>query len=80
MNPWLSSSADAVARASGVERARLELSGQDVETLLDLARVAAHDSDVRSTAPLLCYLVGLARGSSGASLEQLAAAVPRRES
>jgi hypothetical protein len=53
----------------------LELSDQDAVVLLDLARIAAHDSGERTNAPLLCYLVGRAQG--GASLEELAAAVRR---
>ncbi|MGZ4401124.1 MAG: DUF6457 domain-containing protein [Gaiellaceae bacterium] len=77
MDQWLTSAADAVAGSAGVDRGRLELSRADVETLLDLARVAAHESGARSNAPLLCYLVGLARGSSGSRLEHVAAAVPR---
>jgi Domain of unknown function (DUF6457) len=34
----------------------------EVEALLDLARVTAHDSGERTNAPLVCYLLGLARG------------------
>src|SRR4029078_13618661 len=39
--------------------------------LLELARLAAHDSGERINAPLLCYLVGLARGRGGAELSAL---------
>ena len=53
----------------------LELSDADSATLLDLARIAAHDSGERTNAPLLCYLVGRAQG--GANLETLADAVRR---
>ena len=77
MNEWLSSSADAVAAATGVDRGGLELSEQDEKTLLALAGTAAHDSGDRTNAPIVCYLVGLAAGRSGASLDAAAGAVPR---
>jgi hypothetical protein len=73
VNAWLSDVRDALARASGVEPAELELSDEDVATLLDLARIAAHDSGERTNAPLLCYLVGRAQGER--TLDELAAAV-----
>jgi hypothetical protein len=71
MNDWLSDRADALAAATGVPRASLELGSADVDTLLDLARIAAHESGARTTAPLLCYLLGLAR-ANGAGLDELA--------
>ena len=70
MNEWLSRRADALAAAAGVDRAELELSDDDVDRLLELAGHAAHASEARTNAPLLCYLVGIAR-ARGASLEQL---------
>ncbi|HEY6836186.1 MAG TPA: DUF6457 domain-containing protein [Gaiellaceae bacterium] len=73
MDTWLKDARDAVATASGVPPAELELSDEDAVTLLDLARIAAHDSGERTNAPLLCYLVGRAQG--GASLDELADAV-----
>jgi hypothetical protein len=75
MDSWLTDARDAVATAAGVPSSELELSEEDAATLLDLARIAAHDSGERTNAPLLCYLVGRAQG--GASLEDLAAAVRR---
>jgi hypothetical protein len=63
----------AVAKSAGVPVSELELSEDDAATLLDLARIAAHESGERTNAPLLCYLVGRAQG--GASLEDLANAV-----
>jgi hypothetical protein len=74
VNDWLARQADALAAAAGVERERLELGDADAGTLLDLARVAAHESGDRRNAPLLCYLVGVARGS-GKSFDELAEAV-----
>jgi hypothetical protein len=75
MDAWLEDARDAVASAAGVPPAELELSEEDAATLLDLARIAAHDSGERTNAPLLCYLVGRAQG--GASLDDLADAVRR---
>lgn len=76
MDAWLTSAAGAVADISGLSPDDLSLSDSDVTTLLDLARVAAHDSE-RTNAPLICYLVGLAAARSGKSLDQVAGSVPR---
>ncbi len=78
MDAWLTAARDAVARAAGVPPETLELDRDDVKTLLELARVAAHDSGQRINAPLLCYLVGRAQGDR--SLAELADAVPRSSS
>jgi hypothetical protein len=75
MDAWLKNAREAVAAAAGVPVSELELSDEDAATLLDLARIAAHDSGERTNAPLLCYLVGRAQGS--ASLDDLADAVRR---
>ena len=47
-----------------------ELTARDETTILDLARIAAHESGDRKSAPLLCYLVGRAQGDK--SLDELA--------
>jgi uncharacterized protein DUF6457 len=73
VDAWLTEARDAVAAAAGVPAAELELPDDDVRTLLDLARIAAHDSGERTNAPLLCYLVGRAQGDH--SLDLLADAV-----
>ena len=78
MDQWLTQARDELARASGVPTERLELGDEDVATLLELARVAAHESGERTNAPLLCYLVG--RAQNGASLDDLAEAVRRSTS
>ena len=78
MDQWLSDARDALAQASGVPAERLELDDEAVRELLELARVAAHDSGERRNAPLLCYLVGRAQDS--ASLDELADAVRRSTS
>jgi Domain of unknown function (DUF6457) len=74
VNEWLSRQADELAAAAGVDRAALELDDEGVDTLLDLARIAAHQGGERTNAPLLCYLVGLAN-AGGKSLDELAETV-----
>ena len=61
MNDWLSRQADALG-VSGLDEA-------EQETLLDLARLAAHESGDRRNAPLLCYLLGRAGGDVHALAE-----------
>jgi O-phosphoseryl-tRNA(Cys) synthetase len=78
MDAWLADARDVLARAAGLPREQLELSGDDVSTLLDLARIAAHESGERTNAPLLCYLVGRAQGD--ADLDELADALRRSTS
>jgi hypothetical protein len=63
----------ALAEAANIPAAELDLKRDDVTTLLDLAAIAAHESDQRTNAPLLCYLVG--RAEQGSDLDTLAAAV-----
>ena len=71
MNEWLSKRADALADGTtGIDRNSLELTPDEIEKLLDLAGLAAHDSGVRTNAPLLCYMLGRAR-SGAASLDEL---------
>ena len=80
MHDWLHDAADRLAREAGGDRSEYELTDADVDTLLDLARVAAHESGERTNAPLLCYLVGLAHARSGRDLEKLADAAGTDES
>ena len=55
MNEWLTR----VAAAVGSDE---QLSDEDAEALLRIARIAAHESDDRRNAPLLAYLIGRSRG------------------
>jgi hypothetical protein len=73
MDQWLTQARDKLAQASGVPAEQLELDDEEVRSLLELARIAAHDSGERTNAPLLCYLVGRARND--ASMDELADAV-----
>jgi hypothetical protein len=61
MNDWLERRAEALADATGIDRAALELTPEEIGQLLDLAGLAAHESGARTNAPLLCYLLGRAR-------------------
>jgi hypothetical protein len=79
VDDWLTNARNAVADTAGIERARLDLAAADETTILDLARIAAHDSGERTNAPLLCYLLGQAT-AGGASLESVADAVRRSSS
>jgi hypothetical protein len=76
MDAWLREARDAVGDAAGMPPSELELSEADAATLLDLARIAAHDSGERTNAPLLCFLLGRAV-QRGADLDSLADAVRR---
>jgi Domain of unknown function (DUF6457) len=69
---------DALAAATGIPTSQLDLSDDEIDTVLDLARIAAHDSGARTNAPLLCYLVG--RAQAGHELDELAEAVRRSTS
>lgn len=62
MDDWMNAARDRLASAVGDDAAGYDLSADDVRVLLDLARVAAHESGDRTNAPLACYLVGLALG------------------
>ena len=75
MDQWLTTARDVLARETGIPARELELDDEAVATLLELARVAAHESGERTNAPLLCYLVG--RAQNGADLDTLADAVRR---
>jgi hypothetical protein len=79
MDAWLTAARDAVADAAGMEPSELEIDAGAQKTILDLARIAAHESGERTNAPLLCYLVGIAR-ARGAELDGLADAVRRSSS
>ena len=70
MDAWLRDAAAAIGAG--------EISDEDADTLLDLARIAAHDSGARTNAPLLCYLVGRIQGER--SLDELAEAIRRSSS
>jgi hypothetical protein len=77
---WLEAARKALAAEAGIDAAELELSAAEQTELLELARIAAHESGERTNAPLLSYLVGIAAARSGAGVDRLAAAVRRSSS
>ena len=75
MDGWLSAARDRLAQATGEDATELDLGQADADEILELARIAAHESGERINAPLLCYLVGLARGRRGGDLADIVDAV-----
>ena len=71
MDAWLRGARDKLAAEIGADPSGYELSQAEIDELLELARIAAHESGERINAPLLCYLVGLARGRDGGELSDL---------
>jgi hypothetical protein len=71
MHAWLEDARERLAREAGLDPGELAFSPEESDRLLEFARVAAHESGERTNAPLLCYLVGLAHGRRGGSLEDL---------
>jgi hypothetical protein len=71
MDRWLEDARAKLAEAVGEDPSAYDLTRADMDELLELARVAAHESGERTNAPLLCYLVGLAHGRHGGNLDDL---------
>jgi Domain of unknown function (DUF6457) len=71
VDEWLREARGRLVAAVGADASAYELSGEDIDELLELARIAAHESGERINAPLLCYLVGLAHGRRGGDLGEL---------
>jgi hypothetical protein len=78
VDAWLTTARGALAAQAKLAPHELELGDADIDTLLDLARLAADDSGERTNAPLLRYLVG--RAHRDADLDSLADAVRRSTS
>jgi Domain of unknown function (DUF6457) len=68
---WLEEARAKLAAGVGDDPSSYDLTRVEVEELLELARIAAHESGERTNAPLLCYLVGLAHGRHGGDLAEL---------
>jgi Domain of unknown function (DUF6457) len=71
MDGWLEDARARLAEAVGEELSAYDLTRAEMDELLELARIAAHESGERTNAPLLCYLVGLAHGRHGGDLADL---------
>jgi hypothetical protein len=77
VHEWLRQARDRIAAATGQDPNSLTLDQQQIDDILELASVAAHESGERTNAPLVCYLAGLAAGRSGAELEDVVEAAGR---
>ena len=75
MSDWLTDAGETLARVSGVPPESLGLDDSTRATLLELARLAAHESGDRRNAPLFCYLAGIATRTT--DLEAIATAFRR---
>ena len=71
MDDWLTQARDRLAAFTGEAPATLDLSQPQIDELLELARVAAHESGERTNAPLICYLAGVAHARAGGDLADL---------
>jgi Domain of unknown function (DUF6457) len=71
VDDWLTQARDRLAHAAGEGPSTLDLSQAEIDELLELARIAAHESGERINAPLLCYLIGVAHARSGVELATL---------
>lgn len=79
MNEWLDQARDRIAAATGEDPASLTLDQEQIDEILELARIAAHESGERTNAPLVCYLAGLAAGRSRAEPEDVVEAAAARQ-
>jgi hypothetical protein len=61
MYDWLETAAVRLATEVGDDPADYRFDEGEIERILDLAGVAAHEGGHKTNAPLLCYLVGLAQ-------------------
>jgi hypothetical protein len=58
VDAWLTTARDELARLAEVPASELDLDAGDERAVLELARIAAHESGERINAPLLCFLAG----------------------
>jgi hypothetical protein len=77
VDAWLSTVRDELAHAAGIAANELTLDDEDERTVLELARIAAHESGERINAPLLCYLAGRAAERGGVAPDALLDATRR---
>ena len=74
MNAWFERLRAAVVAEIGEGPEALELTREDAQALLDLARDAAHGSGARQYAPLATFLAGRLIEAEGAGADQAARA------
>ena len=61
MYDWLEAAAERLAAGVGDDPAGYRFDEDEIDRILDLAGVAAHEGGHKTNAPLLCYLVGVAQ-------------------
>jgi hypothetical protein len=61
MYDWLDAAAERLAAGVGDDPVGYRLEDFEINRILDLAGVAAHEGGHKTNAPLLCYLVGVAQ-------------------
>jgi hypothetical protein len=71
VNEWLDQARDRIAAATGESPDSLALDQEQIDEILEIARIAAHESGERTNAPLVCYLAGLAAGRGSAEPEDV---------
>ena len=75
VHEWLIAASEKLGSEVGDDASQYALSQDEIDELLELARVASHESGERINAPLVCYLVGVARARHGVALDELVDAV-----
>jgi len=79
VTPWLQDTFAALAETAGIDAGAVPFSDADADVLLGIARIASHDSEDRTNAPLLCYLIGrLMERAPESSLDEMRALVAGR--
>jgi hypothetical protein len=74
MYEWLEAATERLSEGVGDDADRYRFREGEIDLILDLAGVAAHEGGHKTNAPLLSYLVGLAHGRHpDATLAQLTA-------
>jgi hypothetical protein len=75
---WTDAAATRLAESVGDARDDYVLDDDAIAGILDLARVAAHESGIKSNAPLVSYLVGFAHARHpDSSVDELVESVTR---
>jgi hypothetical protein len=71
---WLTDITERIADATALDARDLELSPDQIRELLDVARLASHESEERINAPLLCFVLGMIHGRGTAFEDAVQAA------
>jgi hypothetical protein len=61
MYEWLAAAAQSLGDGVGDDPSAYWFEDGEIDRILDLAGVAAHEGGHKTNAPLLCYLVGVAQ-------------------